>query len=127
VSVVIYLCDEFDFKNFGYGVFKRSKTECAHTEFSHAVTVTGYGVTDRDEKYWEIRNSYSSQWGNNGYMRLARDVEWEGGQNGILERPMFPMVCSDPQNTGTCTMTTEAAQVYKESYYCPSGNSNPYC
>ena len=77
------------------------------------MTVTGYGTTELGEDYWEIRNSYSHQWGFNGYMRLARNVEWEGGQNGILERPVFPIICSDPNGTGECKMSETVGNIYR--------------
>ena len=53
-------------------------------------------------------------------MKLARRVEWEseGGQNGILERPMFPAICADRENKGECKMTQNIEKVYKSSQFC---------
>ena len=53
------------------------------------MTVVGYGTTKYGEKYWELRNSFGSTWGNKGNMRLARGVGWENGQNGILKNPLW--------------------------------------
>jgi C1A family cysteine protease len=39
----------------------------------HAVTLVGYGndpVTALD--YWKIKNSWSTEWGEDGYVRIAR-------------------------------------------------------
>ena len=76
VSVIMYVCDYFEMKNFGMGVFRKHPDECNDKEFVHAVTVIGYGTTTKGEDYWEIKNSYSSTWGDGGFMKLARNVEW---------------------------------------------------
>jgi len=90
VSVIIYACDYWDMKNFGMGVYKKAPWECTAREFVHAVTIIGYGRTSRGEDYWEIKNSYSTTWGDNGYIKFARNTAWQaqGGQNGVLEKPI---------------------------------------
>lgn len=77
LSAIIYACDYWDMKNFGMGVYKKSPEECETTEFVHAVAVIGYGTTSGGLDFWEIKNSYSSQWGDKGFMKFARNVEWE--------------------------------------------------
>jgi len=77
VTVVIYTCDKFFFKNFGAGVYKNAPENCEDTQISHAALVVGYGVTEHGEKYWELVNSYSEDWGTNGRIKLARGVDWE--------------------------------------------------
>jgi C1A family cysteine protease len=39
----------------------------------HAVTVVGYGTTASGQDYWILRNSWSVGWGEQGYMRMARN------------------------------------------------------
>ena len=75
----MYTCDHKIFKNFGDGVFKRSKEECDDTDISHAALVIGYGLTEKGEKYWQLLNSYSEDWGDQGKIKLAREVEWDNG------------------------------------------------
>ena len=58
VSVIMYACDPFVLKNLGKGIYKNS-TACTDTEFTHAVTVIGFGVTENQEQFWKVRNSYS--------------------------------------------------------------------
>lgn len=38
----------------------------------HAVSIIGWGVDDDGTKYWLIRNSWASSWGDNGYFRMER-------------------------------------------------------
>jgi len=38
---------------------------------NHFITVTGWGRDAEGNDYWEIRNSWGRQWGNDGYMHLV--------------------------------------------------------
>jgi len=93
VSVIIYACDYFAMKNYGMGVYKMPPKKCKDdaTDYVHAVTIVGYGRTNRGADYWSIKNSYSADWGKNGFFRLARNVPWDrfGGQNGVLTKPIY--------------------------------------
>lgn len=86
----MYVCNAFEFKNFGMGIY-RNTTRCIETEFTHTSVVMGYGMTKNGEKYWEILNSYGKKWGFDGSIRLAKDTAWDeyGGQNGILTKPTY--------------------------------------
>eukprot|EP00884_Botryococcus_braunii_P018854 jgi/Botrbrau1/5652/Bobra.55_1s0040.1 len=39
---------------------------------AHAVTVVGYGTTPDGKDYWLVRNSWSTDWGDAGYFKVAR-------------------------------------------------------
>ncbi|XP_003738752.1 cathepsin L1-like [Galendromus occidentalis] len=48
---------------------------CASTQqgrFDHAVVVVGYG-SNQNGKYWIVKNSWGTNWGQNGYFKLSRD------------------------------------------------------
>lgn len=42
----------------------------------HAVTLYGYGV-DEGSKYWLIRNTWGSDWGESGFIRMKRHDDGE--------------------------------------------------
>ena len=60
----------------------------------HGVLVVGYG-TDQDQglDYWIVKNSWSPNWGDNGYIKILRNNEYsESSMCGIAMQPSFPIV-----------------------------------
>jgi len=41
-------------------------------DLDHTVLLTGYGTSHHGEKYWWIRNSWSTTWGEEGFARIAQ-------------------------------------------------------
>lgn len=66
-----------EFRSYAGGVYTGT---CGPTE-NHAVAIVGYGVSENDQKYWLIKNSWGQGWGERGYMRLIRDAP-SGGPEG---------------------------------------------
>ncbi|XP_066491227.1 procathepsin L-like [Tiliqua scincoides] len=53
---------------------------------NHAMLVVGYG-NSRNKNYWILKNSWSKDWGEKGYMRLAKD---KNNECGIASDASFP-------------------------------------
>ena len=69
-----------------------SDLECG-TKLDHGVLVIGYGYSlEQDMKYWIIKNSWGVNWGENGYIRIQRDIEDERGMCGIAMEPSIPII-----------------------------------
>ncbi|KAI6673070.1 hypothetical protein NL676_000976 [Syzygium grande] len=56
----------------------------------HGVTVVGYGTSDDGTKYWLVKNSWGEEWGEEGYIRMQRDVGGKEGLCGIAMMPSYP-------------------------------------
>jgi C1A family cysteine protease len=62
--------------------------ECG-TKLDHGVLIVGYGEED-GKKYWLVKNSWSSSWGEDGYVKIARsDSRNNDGICGIAMSPSF--------------------------------------
>lgn len=74
----------------------------------HAVTLIGFGKDDDlQEKYWLIQNSWGSDWGEEGRMRiLRRDGKWdETEQCGVDNQPELGTGCEGgPKKVTVCGM-----------------------
>ncbi|KAI8001589.1 Senescence-specific cysteine protease SAG12 [Camellia lanceoleosa] len=81
-------CGRIDFKLYSSGVF----TGNCGTNLDHAVTIIGYGATSDGTKYWLVKNSWGSGWGENGYMKIKRDIAANEGLCGIAMQASYPIV-----------------------------------
>ncbi|KAJ1441872.1 Peptidase C1A, papain C-terminal [Sesbania bispinosa] len=62
------------------------------TDLNHSVTVVGYGETHDGTKYWLVKNSWGTDWGEEGYIRMKRDTHAKEGLCGIAMGPTYPVV-----------------------------------
>ncbi|CAK9176581.1 unnamed protein product [Ilex paraguariensis] len=85
VSVAID-AGESDFQFYSSGIFTG---ECG-TELDHGVTAVGYGTSDDGTKYWLVKNSWGTSWGEEGYIRMQRDVDAKEGLCGIAMQASYP-------------------------------------
>lgn len=44
------------------------------------VQLVGYGTDSKDGDYWIVRNSWGTEWGEDGYIRLKRESETQCGK-----------------------------------------------
>ena len=66
-------------------------------QLDHGVLIVGYG-TDilQDLDYWIVKNSWTSKWGDEGYIKILRNYEKYGGNSsgmcGIAVQPSYPII-----------------------------------
>ncbi|XP_042380640.1 thiol protease SEN102-like [Zingiber officinale] len=84
-----------DFQFYSEGVF----TGSCGTSSNHAVAVVGYGETKDGTKYWIVKNSWGTNWGEQGYIRMERGTPKKEGTCGIAMSPSYPIKTSpNPSN-----------------------------
>ena len=67
-----------NFMGYSSGIFY--DTTCFATRVTnHAVLVVGYGTDPSGADFWILKNSWIPYWGENGYMKMARNTEFNCG------------------------------------------------
>ena len=59
------------FSFYSHGVFYEPDCKSGPDDMDHAVVAVGYGELD-GEPYWLVKNSWSTYWGNDGYILMSR-------------------------------------------------------
>lgn len=85
VNVIIDASSQ-SFQNYRSGIYDGP---CG-TDLNHAVTIVGYG-SENGVPYWLVRNSYGPNWGEQGYIKMARGIGGQGicGINTVLTFPLY--------------------------------------
>jgi len=88
VSIAIE-ADTRIFQSYSSGVITSSS--CG-TTLDHGVLIVGYGV-ENGIKYWLVKNSWGTSWGDNGYVKIQRsESNNDPGICGVAMEPSFPIV-----------------------------------
>ena len=78
------------FQFYSKGIYNDS--QCAG-ELDHGVLVVGYGADDNNVSYWLVKNSWGPAWGENGYIRILRNLTNNtNGMCGIAMEPSIPII-----------------------------------
>ncbi|KAL2937915.1 Senescence-specific cysteine protease SAG12, partial [Bienertia sinuspersici] len=76
----------YEFQLYDSGIFNGF---CG-TRLNHGVTAIGYGEKG-GIKYWIVKNSWGTAWGESGYIRMKRDSSGSSGQCGIAMQASYPV------------------------------------
>ncbi|CAO1343860.1 unnamed protein product [Diamesa hyperborea] len=74
------------FQSYHSGVYY--ERACNPNQLNHAVLVVGYG-SEGGKDYWLVKNSWGGGWGQDGYIKMARN---KGNNCGIVSAASFPLV-----------------------------------
>ncbi|KAK3143408.1 hypothetical protein QOZ80_4AG0299950 [Eleusine coracana subsp. coracana] len=89
------------------------------TSLDHGVVAVGYGTDEDGKDYWLVRNSWGPDWGEAGYIRMARNVTSRAGKCGIAMEASYPVKTGpnptppEPEEDATCDRYSS----------CPAGSS----
>ena len=85
-------------KNYAGGIIKDNEGQCGCSDLqttNHAVAIVGFGVdgmAKQCKKYWIVKNSWGSEWGEQGFMRVCReDDEMPLGTCSIRSEVVLPI------------------------------------
>jgi len=71
------------------GVYNEPQCGSGMRSLDHGVLAVGYGTEVDGGDYWLIKNSWSNKWGDEGYIKIARN---KNNMCGVATKASFPLV-----------------------------------
>ncbi|GKV22621.1 hypothetical protein SLEP1_g32477 [Rubroshorea leprosula] len=108
------------FQLYQLGVF----TGICGTDLDHGVVAVGYG-RENGKDYWIVRNSWGPNWGENGYIKLERNIADGYGKCGIAMEPSYPTKTgvNPPKPSPSPPSPVKPPTVCDDFFSCPEGNT----
>lgn len=85
VSVAFHSTVSFQF--YSSGIFYEKN--CDPLALNHAMTAVGYGSDEKGTEYYIVKNSWGKLWGENGYLKMARNRD---NNCGIATAAFYPVL-----------------------------------
>jgi len=73
------------FDYYSSGVYDDPACQSGLAALDHTVLLVGYGTSEGGEDYWKVKNSWSTHWGDEGYVLIAR----KGNICGVATQPTY--------------------------------------
>ncbi|KAE9547190.1 hypothetical protein FO519_009596, partial [Halicephalobus sp. NKZ332] len=86
ISITVLVCNMI-FYAYKEGVYYERR--CPFGLLKHAMLIVGYGTDPEHGDYWLLKNSWGTSWGEQGYIRMARN---RNNHRGIASEASFPLV-----------------------------------
>lgn len=77
------------FKFYKSGVYNDRACGNSKQDLNHAVLIVGYGHDSVQGDYWLVKNSWGEDWGESGYIKMARN---RGNLCGIVTHALLPVL-----------------------------------
>ncbi|KAL3523773.1 hypothetical protein ACH5RR_016607 [Cinchona calisaya] len=85
-----------DFLTYEGGILREEKVLRPDPTVRHAVQIVGFGEEGK-HKYFEVKNSYGRDWGEDGYIRISRDHNGVAGVLELYDNITYPVLHASAQ------------------------------